>query len=114
MPEDSLLKLSQKVNTCKVTLCICDHVAPIELVSGNCHCSVLWCAIGQLKSLMMPFFHSKALADMLRVNTKLKSLNIESNFITGVGILALVDALKDNETLTEIKIDNQVSEVMVI
>lgn len=50
---------------------------------------------------------------MLRVNTKLKSLNIESNFITGVGILALVDALKDNETLTEIKIDNQVSETMV-
>ncbi|GAB0194108.1 tropomodulin-3 [Grus japonensis] len=49
----------------------------------------------------------KALADMLRVNTELKSLNIESNFITGVGILALVDALKDNETLTEIKIDNQ-------
>ncbi|KAJ7398239.1 Tropomodulin-3 [Pitangus sulphuratus] len=49
----------------------------------------------------------KALADMLRVNTKLKSLNIESNFITGAGILALVDALKDNETLTEIKIDNQ-------
>lgn len=59
------------------------------------------------------FLHSKALADMLRVNTKLKSLNIESNFITGVGILALVDALKDNETLTEIKIDNQVSETMV-
>ncbi|XP_068266357.1 tropomodulin-3-like isoform X4 [Nyctibius grandis] len=49
----------------------------------------------------------KALADMLRVNTTLKRLNIESNFITGVGILALVDALKDNETLTEIKIDNQ-------
>ncbi|KQL61254.1 tropomodulin-3 isoform X2 [Amazona aestiva] len=49
----------------------------------------------------------KALADMLRVNTKLRSLNIESNFITGLGILALVDALKDNETLTEIKIDNQ-------
>ncbi|KFO83108.1 Tropomodulin-3, partial [Buceros rhinoceros silvestris] len=48
-----------------------------------------------------------ALADMLRVNTKLRSLNIESNFITCVGILALVDALKDNETLTEIKIDNQ-------
>lgn len=60
------------------------------------------------------FLHSKALADMLRVNTKLKSLNIESNFITGVGILALVDALKDNETLTEIKIDNQVSQVVVI
>jgi len=60
------------------------------------------------------FLHSKALADMLRVNTKLNSLNVESNFITGVGILALVDALKDNETLTEIKIDNQVSKVVLI
>lgn len=45
---------------------------------------------------------------MLKVNKTLKSLNIESNFITGTGILALVDALKGNEVLTEIKIDNQV------
>ncbi|KAH0619954.1 hypothetical protein JD844_014416 [Phrynosoma platyrhinos] len=48
-----------------------------------------------------------AFADMLRVNKTLKSLNFESNFITSAGILALVDALKENETLTEIKIDNQ-------
>ncbi|XP_051896563.1 tropomodulin-2 isoform X2 [Pristis pectinata] len=48
-----------------------------------------------------------ALADMLRVNTTLRSLNIESNFITGVGIQAIIDALKENETLMEIKIDNQ-------
>lgn len=45
---------------------------------------------------------------MLRVNKNLKSLNMESNFITGVGILALIDALKENETLMELKIDNQV------
>ncbi|KAK1339064.1 hypothetical protein QTO34_019737 [Cnephaeus nilssonii] len=32
---------------------------------------------------------------------------MESNFITGAGILALVDALRDNETLAELKIDNQ-------
>ncbi|XP_062947264.1 tropomodulin-2 isoform X2 [Cynocephalus volans] len=49
----------------------------------------------------------KAFADMLKVNKTLKSLNIESNFITGSGILALVEALKENDTLTEIKIDNQ-------
>uniref|UniRef100_A0A8C3X3K7 Tropomodulin 2 n=1 Tax=Catagonus wagneri TaxID=51154 RepID=A0A8C3X3K7_9CETA len=49
----------------------------------------------------------KAFADMLKVNKALKSLNIESNFITGAGILALVEALKENDTLTEIKIDNQ-------
>uniref|UniRef100_A0A8C8SM70 Tropomodulin 3 n=1 Tax=Pelusios castaneus TaxID=367368 RepID=A0A8C8SM70_9SAUR len=48
-----------------------------------------------------------AFADMLRVNKKLKSLNVESNFITGAGILTLIDALKENETLAEIKIDNQ-------
>lgn len=46
---------------------------------------------------------------MLRVNKNLKSLNVESNFITGAGILALIDALRDNEALTELKIDNQVS-----
>ncbi|XP_069767261.1 tropomodulin-2 [Narcine bancroftii] len=48
-----------------------------------------------------------ALADMLRQNTTLKSLNIESNFITGVGMQLIIDALKENETLMEIKIDNQ-------
>ncbi|XP_006831705.1 PREDICTED: tropomodulin-2 [Chrysochloris asiatica] len=49
----------------------------------------------------------KAFADMLKVNKTLKSFNIESNFITGTGILALVEALRENDTLTEIKIDNQ-------
>uniref|UniRef100_A0AAV2LSJ0 Tropomodulin n=1 Tax=Knipowitschia caucasica TaxID=637954 RepID=A0AAV2LSJ0_KNICA len=45
--------------------------------------------------------------EMLRENKSLKSLNLESNFITGVGVKALVDALRDNDTLIEIKIDNQ-------
>uniref|UniRef100_A0A8C9DPU0 Tropomodulin 3 n=1 Tax=Prolemur simus TaxID=1328070 RepID=A0A8C9DPU0_PROSS len=50
---------------------------------------------------------ASAFADMLKVNKTLNSLNMESNFITGVGILALIDALRDNETLAELKIDNQ-------
>lgn len=50
----------------------------------------------------------QAFSDMLRENKTLKSLNLESNFITGTGIQALVEALRDNDTLTEIKIDNQV------
>ncbi|XP_040055993.1 tropomodulin-2 isoform X2 [Gasterosteus aculeatus] len=45
--------------------------------------------------------------DMLRENKTLQSLNLETNFITGAGVQALVDALRDNDTLTEIKIDNQ-------
>lgn len=47
---------------------------------------------------------------MLRANRTLQSLNLESNFITGAGMKALVEALRDNDTLTEIKIDNQVTE----
>lgn len=46
---------------------------------------------------------------MLRANNTLQSLNLESNFVTGAGVQALVDALRDNDTLTEIKIDNQVT-----
>ncbi|XP_026887899.2 tropomodulin-2 [Electrophorus electricus] len=48
-----------------------------------------------------------AFADMLRENAALRSLNLESNFITSTGVQALVEALRDNDVLTEIKIDNQ-------
>uniref|UniRef100_A0A3B5MF20 Tropomodulin 1 n=1 Tax=Xiphophorus couchianus TaxID=32473 RepID=A0A3B5MF20_9TELE len=48
-----------------------------------------------------------ALAEMLKVNSTLKSLNVESNFITGAGILSLIESLQNNATLLEIKIDNQ-------
>lgn len=46
---------------------------------------------------------------MLKVNTTLKSLNVESNFITGAGVLSLIESLQKNTTLQELKIDNQVS-----
>ncbi|XP_077374755.1 tropomodulin-2 [Festucalex cinctus] len=48
-----------------------------------------------------------AFSDTLRANKTLRSLNMESNFITGAGIQSLIDALRDNDTLREIKIDNQ-------
>ncbi|KAM6967992.1 tropomodulin-4 isoform 1-T1 [Aplochiton taeniatus] len=48
-----------------------------------------------------------ACAEMLQENTTLLSLNIESNFITGEGMMALVKAMASNATLTELKIDNQ-------
>ncbi|XP_051512684.1 tropomodulin-2 [Myxocyprinus asiaticus] len=48
-----------------------------------------------------------AFSDMLRENKTLRSLNLESNFITSVGVQALVEALRENDTLSEIKIDNQ-------
>lgn len=47
---------------------------------------------------------------MLKVNKVLKTLNVESNFISGAGILRLVEALPHNTSLVELKIDNQVSQ----
>ncbi|XP_051952927.1 tropomodulin-2-like [Xyrauchen texanus] len=48
-----------------------------------------------------------AFSDMLRENKTLRSLNLESNFITSAGVQALVEALRENDMLSEIKIDNQ-------
>ncbi|XP_077331415.1 tropomodulin-1 isoform X1 [Lithobates pipiens] len=48
-----------------------------------------------------------ALADMLKVNSTLRTLNVESNFISGNGILVLVESLQYNTSLVELKIDNQ-------
>lgn len=44
---------------------------------------------------------------MLTENSKLESLNIESNFITADGMMGIIKALSENNTLSEIKIDNQ-------
>lgn len=55
----------------------------------------------------------KALAEMLKENTALKTLNVESNFISGAGILRLVEALPYNTSLVELKIDNQVRRARV-
>ncbi|KAM7092234.1 tropomodulin-1 isoform 6-T10 [Molossus nigricans] len=49
----------------------------------------------------------RALAEMLKENKVLKTLNVESNFISGAGILRLVEALPHNTSLVELKIDNQ-------
>lgn len=59
-------------------------------------------------SLLSSPLPGQAFSDMLRENKSLKGLNLESNFITSAGVQALVEALRDNDTLTEIKIDNQV------
>nr|XP_023664470.1 leiomodin-3 [Paramormyrops kingsleyae] len=47
------------------------------------------------------------LANMLRENRSITTLNIESNFITGKGIIAILRCLQFNETLTELRFHNQ-------
>ncbi|MEQ2176262.1 hypothetical protein GOODEAATRI_026219 [Goodea atripinnis] len=43
----------------------------------------------------------------IKENTSLQSLNIESNFITSDGMMAIIKAMANNATLVELKIDNQ-------
>ncbi|XP_027944008.1 tropomodulin-4 [Eumetopias jubatus] len=50
---------------------------------------------------------ANAVADMLRENRSLQSLNIESNFISSTGLMAVLKAVRENATLTELRVDNQ-------
>ncbi|XP_077460070.1 uncharacterized protein lmod1b [Stigmatopora argus] len=48
-----------------------------------------------------------ALAGTLRRNSTVTSINLDSNLLTGKGILALIQALRYNSTLTELRFHNQ-------
>lgn len=48
-----------------------------------------------------------AIANMLRNNKTITSINLDSNHLTGKGILSLIQALLRNSTLTELRFQNQ-------
>ncbi|XP_061894155.1 leiomodin-1-like isoform X2 [Entelurus aequoreus] len=48
-----------------------------------------------------------AVAGTLRHNATVTSINLDSNHLTGKGILALIQALQHNATLTELRFQNQ-------
>ncbi|XP_067099525.1 leiomodin-1 [Osmerus mordax] len=48
-----------------------------------------------------------AIAGALRANKTLTSINLDSNHLTGKGIIALIHALQHNDTLTELRFHNQ-------
>ncbi|XP_072291841.1 leiomodin-2a isoform X2 [Eucyclogobius newberryi] len=50
---------------------------------------------------------ASAIAKMLQENISIKNLNIESNFVSGKGILAMMNALRQNQTLIELRFHNQ-------
>nr|BAG71437.1 Mt-tropomodulin [Molgula tectiformis] len=50
---------------------------------------------------------AKALSGMLRINRVLEVLNIESNFLTGEGVKAILESLVENDVLREFRLDNQ-------
>jgi len=48
-----------------------------------------------------------AVSGMLRENRSVRSLNLESNFLSGRGVLALLAALRHNRALAELRFHNQ-------
>ncbi|XP_054473029.1 leiomodin-1 [Anoplopoma fimbria] len=48
-----------------------------------------------------------AIAGTLRSNNTITSINVDSNHLTGKGILSLIQALPHNSTLTELRFQNQ-------
>ncbi|KAM6927666.1 uncharacterized protein lmod1b [Xenentodon cancila] len=48
-----------------------------------------------------------AIASMLRSNKTITSINLDSNHLTGKGILSLIQSLLHNATLTELRFQNQ-------
>lgn len=48
-----------------------------------------------------------AISKMLCENSSIRNLNVESNFVSGQGILALLAALQHNRTLVELRFHNQ-------
>ncbi|XP_075995800.1 tropomodulin-4 [Genypterus blacodes] len=73
-----------------------------EAMKGNSHVEVLSIAATRSNDPV-----AVACAEMLQENTSLQSLNVESNFITADGMMAIVKAMASNATLVELKIDNQ-------
>jgi tropomodulin len=66
----------------------------------------------QLKALFMANTRltdpvAKVLAESVTRNKALTSLNVESNFITQVGVGAIMQAMKENTSITELRIANQ-------
>ncbi|XP_056142285.1 tropomodulin-4 [Lampris incognitus] len=73
-----------------------------EAMKGNSHVDCLSIAATRSNDPV-----AYACAEMLQENTSLQSLNIESNFITAEGMMAIIKAMASNATLVELKIDNQ-------
>jgi len=48
-----------------------------------------------------------AIANMLETNITLKVINVESNFISCEGVMAIMETLRENMSLEELRIDNQ-------
>ena len=57
---------------------------------------------------MIPCCLLQAIAEALLENKTLTSLNLETNYISGAGVIALMEAINVNQTVTALHVANQV------
>ncbi|KAK3096233.1 hypothetical protein FSP39_024800 [Pinctada imbricata] len=82
----------------------------IEVVSGlktNTNLEIL-----EMASVKMTDKVAKKLAEAMTDNKTLKTLNVESNFLSGESIVEIMKAVNKNKTLTELRVANQKPEVL--
>ncbi|NXU09190.1 TMOD4 protein, partial [Pardalotus punctatus] len=73
-----------------------------EAIKSNTHVQSLSLAATRSNDLV-----ANAVAEMLEQNQSLRSLNLESNFISSAGMLRVLQAMATNRTLSELRVDNQ-------
>ncbi len=61
----------------------------------------------QLTGCALENEQAKLVANVLKLNNTLKSVNLETNNFSGPGLTAIIEALATNETLTTLKLSNQ-------
>lgn len=76
------------------------HAVNTRQYSVLCHCVRIYC---KNSCLLL-----QTIAESLETNKTLKALNLESNYISGLGIIAILDAVNITQVLTELKVCNQV------
>lgn len=100
---------------CLISVFICFPcylpLVPLRLFSKSCFplAPIFFSPLCNYSLILTQVPGTQAVADMLRENRSLQSLNIESNFISSTGLMAVLKAVRENSTLTELRVDNQVS-----
>ena len=92
-------------NVC-VCVCVCVHVCVCVCVCGWV-CFSVWVCVFLCVCVWVCVWVQK-LAESLTVNKTLRTVNVESNFLSPEVIVELVKAINVNQTVLELRVANQV------
>jgi len=107
--QDILTKVKgNDTNTTTVNLNNLDDADPLQMIDlaeallDNTHVTTVWLCNCHVDTLGGQMF-----GEVLKVNATLTELNLETNFLGPKGMVALARGLKENSTLTTLRLENQ-------